>query len=385
MAYRAIGRDLADSRGCSDRKKVYSMKWNKDIREFHDAEGLIPLETMDLDKIHTFRGMLESMRKTAFCGRQLGIAYEILYEVFTDPDTLVVMTLSGALTVAKQGKIIADLIDRGCIDVVVSTGALLTHGLIEGMGVHHFMSDGMDDVAAYNKGYCRVYDTIELETSFKSMEQMIGKYLDRLFPSLDGKTPASGSADFCKRLGELMVEIFPAERNLLASAAKASVPIYMPAFTDCEMILDVALQQLKRQVGPVPNPFDNISPLPVNIMVDLFDYARRISTHRGPLAIFTLGGGVPRNWAQQVAPQIDIMIQNGFPLEKKVFSRGVRICPEPVHWGGLSGCTYREGISWGKFLPEEEGGRYAEVPAEITAVFPLLIKAVFERMDADRT
>jgi len=61
----------------------------------------------------------------------------------------------------------------------------------------------------------------------------------------------------------------------------------------------------------------------------------------------------------------------------------VRICPEPVHWGGLSGCTYQEGVSWGKFVPPEEGGRFAEVLADATTVWPLLMKALFEELDGD--
>ncbi len=60
------------------------------------------------------------------------------------------------------------------------------------------------------------------------------------------------------------------------------------------------------------------------------------------------------------------------------FRYGVRICPEPVHWGGLSGCTYTEGVSWGKFLSVEEGGRFAEVHCDATIAWPLLVKAVLE-------
>ena len=61
------------------------------------------------------------------------------------------------------------------------------------------------------------------------------------------------------------------------------------------------------------------------------------------------------------------------------FSYGVRICPEPDHWGGLSGCSYSEGVSWGKFVPPEEGGRWAEVPADATIAWPLVVGAVLER------
>jgi len=97
--------------------------------------------------------------------------------------------------------------------------------------------------------------------------------------------------------------------------------------------------------------------------------------------IFTIGGGVPRNWAQQIGPYVDIAnVRLGIQIPPPRFQYGVRICPEPVHWGGLSGCTYSEGISWGKFVPVEDDGRYAEVYADATLAWPLLMKAVFEEL-----
>jgi len=96
-----------------------------------------------------------------------------------------------------------------------------------------------------------------------------------------------------------------------------------------------------------------------------------------------VGGGVPRNWAQQVAPYYDITAARlGIAIKEPRFQYGVRICPEPVHWGGLSGCTYSEGVSWGKFVAPEDGGRYAEIHADATLVWPLLMKAAFEELDA---
>jgi deoxyhypusine synthase len=71
----------------------------------------------------------------------------------------------------------------------------------------------------------------------------------------------------------------------------------------------------------------------------------------------------------------------GIDLRPPRFQYAVRICPEPTHWGGLSGCTYSEGVSWGKFVPETEGGRFAEVYADATTVWPLLIKGVLEEME----
>ena len=68
-------------------------------------------------------------------------------------------------------------------------------------------------------------------------------------------------------------------------------------------------------------------------------------------------------------------------LIPRMFSYGVRICPEPVHWGGLSGCTYSEGVSWGKFVSKKEGGKYAEVMCDATIAWPIIVKALLERIN----
>ena len=73
----------------------------------------------------------------------------------------------------------------------------------------------------------------------------------------------------------------------------------------------------------------------------------------------------------------------GSPEPVRRYRYAVRICPEPEHWGGLSGCSYTEGVSWGKFLPESEGGRHVEVFADATIVWPLVVRAVMERLDRD--
>ena len=70
------------------------------------------------------------------------------------------------------------------------------------------------------------------------------------------------------------------------------------------------------------------------------------------------------------------------PLKRYTYA--VRICPEPVHWGGLSGCDYSESVSWGKIVPRSEGGRWAEVKADATIAWPLVVKAVMERVGDKR-
>ena len=105
-------------------------------RDLHNPieDKLIPLEPLDLSKIHSVDDMVRAMAKTAFTGRQLGEAADVLEAMARDEECFVVMTLAGAMTVAKQGLIVAELIDRGIVNAIVSTGALMAHGLVEATG-----------------------------------------------------------------------------------------------------------------------------------------------------------------------------------------------------------------------------------------------------------
>src|ERR1043165_594344 len=129
-------------------------------RKLHNPieDRLIPLEPLDLTKIRTVDDLVRAMAKTAFTGRQVGEAADVLEAMARDQDCFVVMTLAGAMTVAKQGLIIAELIDRGIVNAIVSTGALMAHGLVEATGRAHFRANPqVSDEELYQQGYNRVY------------------------------------------------------------------------------------------------------------------------------------------------------------------------------------------------------------------------------------
>jgi deoxyhypusine synthase len=340
------------------------------------------LESLSLDDVGSFAGLLRAMSKTAFSGRELGRAFDVLLEMVRNPDCQVVLTLSGAMTVAKQGRIICDLIDRGIVHSVVATGALIAHGLTESIGLAHYRYDSTkSDEALFEQGYNRIYDTLEMEANLNDVERLIRSVLTDSRPE-DG---VWSSARLCRVLGERLSQSAEGP-GILRSAFEQNVPVFIPAFTDSEIGLDVSTWAM--DVALAADGREQLSPEqvlaatpPFNPFLDLQQYARHIGD-ASELGILTIGGGVPRNWAQQVAPYFDITnARLGTNLPVPRFRYGVRICPEPVHWGGLSGCTYSEGVSWGKFVPESEGGRFAEVPIDATVALPLLIRALFEELD----
>jgi deoxyhypusine synthase len=89
------------------------------------------------------------------------------------------MTLAGAMTVAKQGLIVAELIDRGIVNAIVSTGALMAHGLVEATGKAHFRANPeVSDEELYEQGYNRVYDTLEPEQNLDDVEEVMSAVLE---------------------------------------------------------------------------------------------------------------------------------------------------------------------------------------------------------------
>ena len=334
------------------------------------CHDLTPLEPFDVSKADSASALLRQLSRTAFGGRQLGLAADVFYEMATDPDCFVVGTFSGAMTVAKMGRLIADMIDHELIDAVVTTGALLCHGLVEQTGHTHFAHDPrFSDEELFAAGYDRVYDTLELERNLYDVEQVLIETLETLDPD-----QPFGTHELCATLGQRLRRQSDAP-GILQSAAARGVPVYIPAFTDCELGLDLFTYNFVAELTGERRPvrFDPLR--------DVRDFFERISAAKR-VGVFTIGGGVPRNWAQQAGPLGEVLAQRtGGKVGRLVrYHYGVRICPEPVHWGGLSGCTYSEGVSWGKFVPPSEGGRFAEVPCDATIAWPILVRAVLERL-----
>jgi deoxyhypusine synthase len=340
-------------------------------RKLHNPveDRLTPLEPLDLGRIRSIDDLVRAMAKTAFTGRQLGEAADVLEAMARDKDCFKVMTLAGAMTVAKQGLIITELIDRGIVNAIVSTGALMAHGLVEATGRAHFRHNPeVSDEELYEQGYNRVYDTLEPETNLDDVEQVMFDIL--------GKWDANEvvcSYKLNQVIGKHLSKNVR-ERGILKSACEKGVPVFVPAFTDSELGLDFALANRARDREKKPR-------LKFDPFVDLEYFAETLLKQKR-LGIFTIGGGVPRNWSQQFGPFIELRHrQLGEDVPLKRYHYGLRICPEPVYWGGLSGSPYSEAVSWGKFVPPGEGGMFGEVFLDATVGLPLIVAAVLERLD----
>src|ERR1700723_1777493 len=343
-------------------------------RILHDPveDRLTPIYPLDLSRIHTIDDMVRAMSQTAYTARQIGDAADVLEAMARDKDCFIVMTLSGALTVGKMGLVFCDLVESGIVKAIVSTGALMAHGLVEATGRSHFRyNPEVSDTELYEQGYNRVYDTLEPEQNLDDVEEVMSEILegwDHNDIVCSYKLNHTIGEHLARRVGQ---------RGILKSAYEKGVPVFVPAFTDSELGLDVALNnRLRESTGRHKLRFDPFE--------DLEHFAATL-LRQTRLGIFTIGGGVPRNWSQQFGPFIELRHRRlGENLPLKRYHYGLRICPEPVYWGGLSGSPYSEAVSWGKFVPPAEGGKFGEVFLDATVGLPLIVAAVLERLDGDK-
>jgi deoxyhypusine synthase len=340
-------------------------------RILHDpiTDHLTPIYPLDLARIHSIDDLVRAMGQTAFTARQIGDAADVLEAMARDKHCFVVLTLSGAMTVGKMGLIFCDLVESGIVKAIVSTGALMAHGLVEATGRSHFRYNAkMDDRELFTAGYNRVYDSLEPEVNLDHVEEVMQHILARW-----DADDVVCSWKINRRIGEYLMRNTKG-RGILKSCYLKNVSVFVPAFTDSELGIDLALhQRLRKKAGKPLLRFDPYE--------DFEQFASTmLATKR--MGIFTIGGGVPRNWAQQFGVYAELLARRGYEqLPLKRYNYGLRICPEPVNWGGLSGSTYTEAVSWGKFVPLEEGGRFAEVLDDATVALPLIVGAVLDRIN----
>lgn len=339
---------------------------------FADPRFVMPVLYAALDewlngKRRSVTALVSSLAANGGLAAQVAKGAKALDAMTGDKDCVRFLTISGAMTVGKMDLLICDMIESGMIHVISSTGALMAHGLVSSIGLKHYKyNPKFNDTELARRKLNRVTDTLEPETNLDTVEDVIGKVVEQI----DGKEMLSPTV-FNKLVGKHLAEHYPNDRGVLKSAYLKGVPVFVPAFVDSELGNDIYIHNIKRRRrGKKP------------ILMDLERDSReliRVVTGPKRFGILSIGGGVPRNNVQNVAPLIEIINERlGPTFPNRRFCYGIRICPDKPHFGHLSGCTYSENESWRK---ADKNGIYAEMMADATQVWPFLVKYVMERRE----
>jgi deoxyhypusine synthase len=318
------------------------------------------IQPIDVKKVKNIDHLLSALRYTGFQGRNLGQALDILEKMVTNEECLTVLTLSGAMVPAGMGDLICVLMEYKLIDVLVTTGANITHDLVDAFSnIGHFLgSPKVNDDELFKHRINRIYDIFLPEENYNKTEAQLLGLLLRIFPE---KNIDMAPSDFLKKLGENINQ-----RCIVSVAAKNNIPVFVPAFSDSELALNLIRFTIK----------DNIS-INFRIFDDVKKYGEIIkkSKEHGTIII---GGGVPRNWAQQIFPFLENINKDLFQTSGMGFKYSVRIHTATEYDGGLSGCTISESKSWGKYSLDS---RYASVWCDATIALPILVMSLLQRLN----
>jgi len=288
-----------------------------------------------------------------------------LKRMVEDPTCNVCLTITGAMTIAQMGRVFCRMIDEGMVQLIACTGALMAHGFIQSVGLKHYKYNPRhSDQLLVDQRINRVTDTLEPEENFDHIEEILREILGQF----DGSSPISPRI-FNSAIGEYLALHYPGEEGILKSAYLRSVPVLVPALVDSELGNDVFVDNLFRDRAGKPRLIID----PEKDSRFLFGFA----TGSECLGIFTVGGGVPRNNVQNVAPLINITnMRTGDKSPQRKFTYGCRICLDPMKSGALSSCTYSEGGSWGKM--DLKSGVFSEIQMCATQLLPFFVRFVID-------
>jgi deoxyhypusine synthase len=271
----------------------------------------------------------------AFNAGRLSEACQIYAEKMLAPenDATIGLTVAGAMTPAGVGGCVIELMERGLVDFVISTGANLYHDLHYALNFTlHRGSPFVNDVELYEDGVIRIYDVLFPATVLLETDAYIRDFIVR-----SGFDEPIATSEFHYRLGLDLLERNPAcvEYSVVAQAAKSGVPIYTSSPGDSSIGMNIAYHELMNGGRFMIDPNRDVNEVCAIVMAGKQN------------GCVILGGGSPKNFYLQAQPTL----WEVYGIPKGGNDYFIQITTDSVVWGGLSGATPAEAVSWGKVNP----------------------------------
>jgi deoxyhypusine synthase len=307
----------------------------------------VDIKSFDSTKI------INAMREMSFTSRDTARAADILTLMIDDKKSANILTLAGSTSAGGCMQVYVDMVKCNMIDAIVATGAsIVDMDFFEAIGFKHYRGTPyINDKVLRSLHIDRIYDTFIDEESLQFCDRAIGEIADSLEPR-----PYS-SREFIREMGRYLTKRSKKKKSLVQVAFEKDVPIFCPAFSDSSAGFGLVLHQVR-------NPEAHVSIDSVKDFRELTQIKMRSATS----GLFMIGGGVPKNFAQDTVVCAEVL-----GVEVPMHKYAVQITVADVRDGACSSSTLKEASSWGKVDTVFEQMVYAEA----TSVLPLIVSYAY--------
>lgn len=305
------------------------------------------------------RPIIDSMRKMSFSSRDTARAADIFNMALEDSSCSPWLILAGSTSAGGCMHVYRDMVKFGMIDAVVATGAsIVDMDFFEALGFKHYQAAGEVDDNVLRENYIdRIYDTYIDEEELQACDHTILEICNQLEPR------GYSSREFIWEMGKWLSEGNAKKPgSLIQTAYEEGVPIFCPAFVDSSAGFGLVKHQKERMAEGKPY-------LMIDAVAD-FRELTDIKIAAGVTGLFMVGGGVPKNFAQDTVVCAEIL-----GIEAEMHRYAVQITVADVRDGACSSSTLKEAASWGKVQTTHE----QMVFAEATTVVPLIGSDAYHR------
>ena len=311
------------------------------------------IEPLPIEKHNDIRGFIDNIfGKSGFNARRLAEACDI-YRRMLEDDTSICITLAGAMTPIGMSGPLIQLIEHGCVDFIISTGANLYHDLHRAFDLPMFQGDPRaSDEKLHSEGLARILDVYitddatMLPTDRIIIESVVGREFDK---------PIS-TADLHECIGQHVMKRAPnPEKSFVASAANNGVPIYTPSPADSSIGMNLIVPHMLGQK------------IDLDPLLDIME-TTAIVRAAGKNGVIIVGGGAPKNFYMQTQPVLWQILQDDIGGHDYF----IQMTVDSPEYGGLSGATPEEAVSWGKVKDAQQN--CVVVNSCCSILFPLLAK-----------
>jgi deoxyhypusine synthase len=312
-------------------------------------------------KSHSVLSAVDAMQHMAFSSRDLHRAADIYERMLKDRDCAVILCLAGSLISSGLKQIFVEMIRNNMVDAIVSTGAnIVDQDFFEALGYKHYIAGeelktGLYDNALRELNIDRIYDTLIDEDELRICDDTIRIIADDL-----ERRPYS-SREFIREMGAWLVRNGKTDIDgIVLECYKKDVPIFVPAFSDCSAGFGLVAHQAA---------LADQAHLSIDSVRD-FRELTQVKLEYADTGLFMIGGGVPKNFAQDIVVAADILGHDA-----AMHKYAVQITVADTRDGALSGSTLKEACSWGKVSTTWEQMVYSEA----TMALPLIAGYCFEK------